>query len=60
MKKYSFLAMHNKLTEFGMKKIRRIGQTMEFEQIKNYTIGDDVRNVNWKATAKKGSLMVNQ
>ncbi len=60
MKKYSFLAMHNKLSEFGMKKIRRIGQTMEFEQIKNYTIGDDVRNVNWKATAKKGELMVNQ
>ncbi len=60
MKKYEFLAMHNNLTEFGMKKIRRIGQTMEFEQIKNYIPGDDVRNVNWKATAKRGELMVNQ
>ncbi len=60
MKKYEFLAMHNNLTEFGMKKIRRIGQTMEFEQIKNYIPGDDVRNVNWKATAKRGALMVNQ
>jgi len=60
MKKYAFLAMHNNLTEFGMKKIRRIGQTMEFEQIKNYIPGDDVRNVNWKATAKRGELMVNQ
>ena len=49
MKKYEFLAMHNNLTEFGMKKIRRIGHTMEFEQIKNYIPGDDVRNVNWKA-----------
>lgn len=60
MKKYEFLAMHNNLTEFGMKKIRRIGHTMEFEQIKNYIPGDDVRNVNWKATAKRGALMVNQ
>jgi len=60
MKKYEFLAIHNNLTAFGMKKIRRIGQTMEFEQIKNYIPGDDVRTVNWKATAKRGALMVNQ
>lgn len=60
MKKYEFLAMHNNLTEFGLKKIRRIGHTMEFEQIKNYIPGDDVRTINWKATAKKGELMVNQ
>ena len=60
MKKYEFLAMHNNLTEFGMKKIRRIGHTMEFEQIKNYIPGDDIRTINWKATAKRGDLMVNQ
>ena len=60
MKKYEFLAFHNNLTEFGLKKIRRIGHTMEFEQIKNYVVGDDVRTINWKATAKKGDLMVNQ
>lgn len=60
MKKYEFMAMNNKLTEFGLKKIRRIGHTMEFEQIKNYIPGDDVRTINWKATAKKAALMVNQ
>ena len=60
MRKYEFLAMSNRLTEFGLKKIRRIGHTMEFEQIKNYVSGDDVRTINWKATAKKASLMVNQ
>ena len=60
MKKYEFLAMNNNLTEFGMKKIRRIGHTMEFEQIKNYIPGDDVRTINWKATAKRAELMVNQ
>lgn len=60
MKKYEFLAMNNRLTEFGLKKIRRIGHTMEFEQIKEYVSGDDVRTINWKATAKRGDLMVNQ
>ncbi len=60
MKKYAFLAMDKRLTLYGMKKIRRIGQTMEFEQIKDYVLGDDVRTINWNATAKRASLMVNQ
>ncbi|MDN3724101.1 DUF58 domain-containing protein [Aequorivita sp. SDUM287046] len=60
LKKYDFIAFSNRLKLFGMKKIRRIGHTMEFEQIKNYTTGDDIRNINWKATAKQSNLMVNQ
>lgn len=60
LKKYDFLAFTNRLKLFGLKKIRRIGHTMEFEQIKDYTPGDDVRNINWKATAKRNNLMVNQ
>lgn len=60
MRKYSFLALDNRLSLHGMKKIRRIGHTMEFEQIKDYVVGDDVRTINWKATAKRAGLMVNQ
>lgn len=60
MQKYDFLAISNKLSEFGMKKIRRIGHTQEFEQIKEYVPGDDFRTINWKATAKSNQLMVNQ
>lgn len=60
MQKYDFLAISNNLSEFGLKKIRRIGHTSEFEQIKEYIIGDDFRTVNWKATAKRAQLMVNQ
>lgn len=60
MHKYELLAISNRLTNYGVKKIRRIGQTMEFEQIKKYVQGDDYRNVNWKATARKNELMVNQ
>lgn len=60
LRKYMLLAFSNKLFEYGLKKIRRIGHTMEFEQIKDYVTGDDIRNINWKATAKRNQLMVNQ
>ncbi len=60
LKKYNLIAFTNRLFEYGLKKIRRIGHTMEFEQIKEYVQGDDIRNINWKATAKKSQLMVNQ
>ncbi|MBS9463739.1 DUF58 domain-containing protein [Flagellimonas sp. 389] len=60
MQQYDFLAISNRLSEFGLKKIRRIGHTQEFEQIKDYIKGDDIRTINWKATAKKNQLMVNQ
>jgi uncharacterized protein (DUF58 family) len=60
MRKYEFLAIHNRLQMAGIKKIRRIGNNTEFEQIKEYVQGDDYRTVNWKATARKGALMVNQ
>ncbi|WP_445735634.1 DUF58 domain-containing protein [Mariniflexile sp.] len=60
LKKYMLLAFSNRIFEYGLKKIRRIGHTMEFEQIKDYVQGDDLRNINWKATAKSNRLMVNQ
>ncbi|MDF0717565.1 DUF58 domain-containing protein [Muricauda sp. 334s03] len=60
LQKYDLLAFSNRLHQYGLKKIRRIGHTMEFEQIKDYVLGDDIRNINWKATAKRGQLMVNQ
>lgn len=60
LRKYDLMAFSNRLFEYGIKKIRRIGHTMEFEQIKEYVSGDDIRTINWKATAKKNQLMVNQ
>jgi len=60
MRKYELLAIHNKLMSGGIKKIRRIGQTSEFDQIKEYVAGDDIRTINWKATARRDKLMVNK
>ncbi len=59
LRKYQLMAVSNRLSETGVKKMRRLGHSMEFEQIKEYVSGDDYRTVNWKATARKGQLMVN-
>lgn len=59
MKKYEFSAFTNNLTALGIKRIRRVGQTTEFDQIKEYVAGDDPRNINWKASAKSTGLMIN-
>ncbi len=56
--KYRLMA-HSTINEQGNKRLRKIGQSMEFEQIKDYVGGDDIRTINWKATARKGTLMVN-
>lgn len=59
LRQYELMAISNRLTDIGIKKMRRIGHSMEFDQVKNYVAGDDYRTVNWKATARKGDLMVN-
>ena len=60
LRKYELIALQNEFLMGGIKKIRKLGHTMEFEQIKEYVPGDDVRTINWKATSKRNHLMVNQ
>lgn len=60
LNQYSLKNFRAHVDELGTKKIRRIGHSMEFEQIKNYVRGDDIRTINWKSTAKHKKLMVNQ
>ncbi len=57
LKQYNWEAFRQ--YESGLRKIRRLGHTLEFEHIKAYVPGDDIRTINWKATAKRGKLMVN-
>lgn len=59
MRRFQLLAISNRLQEAGVKRIRKLGHSLEFEQIKEYVRGEDYRTINWKATARKGDLMVN-
>lgn len=60
MKRYELRAMRHIAHDTGIKKMRRIGHSYEFEQIKNYVQGDDYRSINWKASSRRATLMVNQ
>lgn len=60
LRTFDFKAFTNSTNAYGTKKIRRIGHSLEFEQIKEYVSGDDIRTLNWKATAKRNQLMINQ
>jgi uncharacterized protein (DUF58 family) len=59
MRRYQLLATTHRLQEAGVKRMRRLGHSLEFEQIKEYVRGDDYRTINWKATARRGDLMTN-
>ena len=44
----------------GIRRIRQIGENDEFEHIRSYMQGDNIKAINWKATSRKNQLMVNQ
>ncbi len=60
MKKYELMMFANLSMKNGVRKLRRIGHSYEFDQVKNYVRGDDFRSINWKATSRRNELMVNQ
>lgn len=60
LREFNFKALNSSAASYGSKKVRRIGNSLEFEQIKEYVSGDDIRTVNWKATAKRNHFMINQ
>ncbi len=44
----------------GYKQVRKTGHSLEFEQIREFVSGDDIRSINWKATGRTGGqLMIN-
>jgi uncharacterized protein (DUF58 family) len=59
MRRFTLMAVANHMQQTGVKRLRKLGHSMEFEQIKEYVRGDDYRTINWKATARHGDLMVN-
>ncbi len=58
MRKFQLVSRTTLTGEHGNQRMRKIGQSMEFEQIKDYVTGDDIRSINWKATARRGGLLM--
>jgi len=60
MKEFELKAFSRIATSDGVKKLRKLGVSYEFEQINPYVKGDDIRHINWKASARRQELMVNR
>lgn len=59
LKKYSINNIKNSVLFYGVKKVRKIGHSYDFDHIKQYVVGDDVRSINWKASSRRNELMIN-
>jgi uncharacterized protein (DUF58 family) len=56
--RYALLARTNRLDNFGIRPVRVRGGAWEFESLRDYASGDDVRLMDWKATARRRKLIV--
>ncbi len=60
MKKYELQVFSKTATLSGIRKARKIGESNEFEHIRPYIQGDNIKSINWKATSRKNQLMINE
>lgn len=60
MEKYALEVFSRTAQLTGIRRVRALGENDEFELIRNYQQGDNIRSINWKATSRKNHLMVNQ
>ena len=55
---YAVLARTNRLSLLGVKRTRRVGQDNEFERLRDYSVDDNFRHIDWRATARRNKLTV--
>jgi len=60
MRKYELQVFSKTASLSGIRKVRKIGENDEFEHIRSYIQGDNIKSLNWKATSRKNQLMINQ
>ena len=54
---YNLAATDNHSSQFGIKRIQRRGEGMEFHQLREYQRGDTSRQIDWKATSRKQKII---
>lgn len=58
MREYAMLARTDRLNLVGVRRTRRIGQDNEFERLRDYTLDDNYKRIDWRTTARRGKLTV--
>ncbi|HSF18476.1 MAG TPA: DUF58 domain-containing protein [Vicinamibacteria bacterium] len=57
VRRFDLLARRNRLAEMGLKVWRLRGREGEFERLREYRREDEMRQIDWRATAKHGKLI---
>jgi uncharacterized protein (DUF58 family) len=55
---YALLARTNRLSLMGVRRTRRIGMDHDFERLRDYTLDDNYKHIDWRATARRQKLTV--
>ncbi len=58
LSQYAILARTNRLSLMGVRRTRRIGQDHDFERLRDYTLDDNYKHIDWRATARRRKLTV--
>ncbi len=59
-RKHEIYAHRNKRPDPGLRRMRIRGQGREFESLREFAIGDEIRHISWAATARRGKLITRQ
>ncbi len=55
---YAILARTNRLSLLGVRRTRRVGEDHDFERLRDYTVDDNYRHIDWRSTARRRKLTV--
>jgi uncharacterized protein (DUF58 family) len=60
VERYGKLHLRNRTIEAGLRRMKLRGAGTEFESLREWSESDAFRSIDWKATARRGKLMVAQ
>ncbi|MGY8768329.1 MAG: DUF58 domain-containing protein [Pirellulales bacterium] len=55
---YALLARTNRLSLMGVRRTRKVGQDHDFERLRDYTLDDNYKHIDWRTTARRRKLTV--
>lgn len=55
---YAILARTNRLSLMGVRRTRKVGTDNEFERLRDYTLDDNYKHIEWRTTARRSKLTV--
>ena len=60
IRRYRLLALQHRLREVGIRNVRIRGEGTSFASLRSYNVGDDPRHIDWKATARRRTLITRE